>query len=199
MKLSSLALSLAALAVTSTSHAVLLDQANSTLAGNTLVADFSDDGRIEFDLDLNNQNLMTFRYIIQSEDGAAFAPGGVTFNAILNNFLPDGLKFLRFDFKNVDATAGTVRAQFNGTQAGIFESLSNVFTVAFAAPEFIAAEVGNPLMQPGQVNWTLNNTNFQPGQTYEFTVQAVPEPSDFAMIGAGLLIVGAIARRRRSV
>jgi hypothetical protein len=194
-----LAITLASLGVSAANAASLtaLDT-----AGNTLDADYSDDGRVEFDLSVLNTNLMRFRITIQSEDNLNAATGlpqaFMSFNSVVQSFLPSGMQYLQFNFFGLDAQSGTAKDQFSNAFGNVVESPSNVFTVFMGAPVFTTMNIGNPLLSNNEINWGLSTTGFAAGQTYDFTIQAIPEPSEIAMMLAGLGMVGAMVRRRSS-
>jgi hypothetical protein len=160
----------------------------------TLVEDFSGPGLLSFDLDFANFTPAVLEFRI--DDGDLGMP--ITFNAIVRNFTGQGLEFLSFTLSQGSfSTVGTVTRLFGGGSAAVGGPGSAV-AISFAPPEFLDVEIGNVLgSTAGALDWRIDNAAFNPGDRFSITV-AIPEPGTYALMAAGLGLVGWLARRRRA-
>lgn len=159
--------------------------------GPVVVEDFSDDGLVSFDIDFLSASTTTIGYRIGEADLGGMA---IAFNAVLRNFTSDG--FPGYDVwlsgGSFDGN-GTVTRQFGGDATVSFEGA--LARVRFDSPEFLDVELGDPLaLGFGRIDWGI--TGLSAGDRLDITVSAVPEPSTWAMLFAGLGAVGWLARRR---
>jgi hypothetical protein len=158
--------------------------------GGTVVVDFSGNSLVSFDIDFRSfaPVLIDFRV----DDADMQAP--ITLSAMLRNFTGSGIDGFRLALdRGVFASAGTVTPQFGGTASVVLDG--NAATILFSAPEFLDVEVGNALGNtPGASNWGLGN--LMAGDRFTLSVTPVPEPGTYAMLLAGLGVLGFVARRR---
>jgi len=162
----------------------------SSAAGNTYM-DFSDDGLVSFDLDLNRPSGTTFNFRIESEDMG----GPLLFNAVVNNLFGSGIS--RFVLTLSNATfdfIGSVNAPFDAG-AGASGSGSSA-TISFPTPDTFGFEIGDPLAVglPEQ-NWRINISNLEEGDSFSLRLQQVPEPGSLALL-LGALAAAGFAHRR---
>jgi PEP-CTERM motif len=159
--------------------------------GPVVAEDFSADGLISFDLDFLGQTTATLSYRITDADLAGM---GVSFNAVLRNFA--SLGFTGYDLSLNTGSfdpVGTVTRQFGGDALVSFNGAQAA--VRFDSPEFLDVEIGDPLaLGFNQVDWLISGVNA--GERLSITVTAVPEPGTYAMLLAGLGLMGWMARRR---
>lgn len=164
---------------------------NGVMGGDSEFRDFSADGLLSFDIDFTSLAPMTLNYTI---DAADLIGGGLSFNALLANFLGNtGFEGLSFSLSTgTFGNLGTVTPQFGVVSAINFNG-SNA-SVNFSQPEFLDVAIGNSLNNGG-VNWSINGLNA--GDSLSITVAAVPEPETYALLLSGLGMVGWLSRRRR--
>lgn len=170
-------------------HAVTFEGA--VTQGGTVVTDYSATGLLSFDIDFANFSPVQMEFRI--EDGDVLQP--ILLNAVLRNFTGSGLTGYTLGLdRGGYGVVGTVTRQFGGsTEIGV---AGGTATFTFSSPEFLDIEIGNPLgTTAGAIDWTL--TGLQAGDRINLTVSAVPEPGTYALLLAGLLAVGFIARRQR--
>jgi hypothetical protein len=163
-----------------------------TAGAGTLVEDFSGPGLLSFDIDFANFVPAVLDYRI--DEGDLGMP--VTFNAIVRNFTGQGLEFLSFTLSQGSfSTVGTVTRLFGGAAPSV-GGPGAVVAISFDPPEFLDLEIGNVLgTTAGALDWRIDNTAFTAGDRFSITV-AIPEPGTYALMGAGLGLVGWLARRR---
>lgn len=169
----------------------------SNLNGNTFT-DYSADGLLALDVDAYNSQPLTFKLNFSS---AEIAAGSVDFNAVINNFLADGIPALRLDFGLAPVTAGSANSAFNTTASGVFNVSQDggaYILRNLAVPfEHYGALVGNPYGNAGKLDWRINTAALSADADYAFSIQAVPEPGSLALLCAGLGVLGVTARRRK--
>lgn len=179
----------AALLAAAPAHAISF---NGVMGGDSDVVDYSADGLLSFDINFTSRSPMTLNYTI---DAADIAGGNLAFNAVLNNFVGAGIPGYRFSlsagqFNNIGTATGdwtgTGNIQFGGAMAA----------VSFSDLETIAGVIGNA-RGDGGLDWSIRGLNA--GDSLSITVTAVPEPETYAMLFAGLGVVGWLAKRRKQV
>lgn len=160
--------------------------------GATAVSDYSAIGLLSFDLDLANGAPAVLSWRLDDEDLRA----PIAFNAVIRNLTGAGLPGLTLTLdRGAFASVGSVTRQFGG-EASTVTGSGGTRTVTFSSAEFLDVELGNPLGRAGKTDWTLGQAGFQVGDRFSLTVSAVPEPSQYALLLAGLAAVGWVARRR---
>jgi len=121
----------------------------------------------------------------------------MAFNALVNNFAGFNIEALQ-----VKLIGGAVFQAPNGTVTPTFGTVGStsvtpdLVSTTLSAGEGFAINFGNPLAQGGQTDWTINFSAVQASSTFGLTVTAMPEPEAYALMLAGLVLVGAVARRR---
>ena len=122
----------------------------------------------------------------------------MSFNALINNFTA-----FNIDGLIVKLTGGAVFQMPYGSVTPTFGTLGSTGTTPTMSSSYLssgegfAINFGNPLSQGGQSDWTVNFSAVEAGSTFGVTISAVPEAQTYAMLLAGLGLVGSIAVRRR--
>ncbi len=159
----------------------------------TVFTDYSAPGLISFDIDFGNLAPVRLDYRIEAGD----LTGPLAFNAVVRNFSGEGFEHVTFSLSNARFDdIGTVARQF-GTHTLSLSNAGRTARIAFDLPEYLDVAIGNPLGVNGQFDWRIDNTGLLAGDTLSIAV-AVPEPETWAMLLAGLGLVGMMARRRLS-
>lgn len=172
----------------SANAAVLLTTGGSS--ANT-ITDFSGQGAVSFDLDLENFNAATLRFSLEEED----LLGPLSLNAIVRNLSGTALNQFQFRLQGISfAAPGSVTPTF-GT-LGKLEQGEHLAGIAFASPEWAEFHFGNPLGVQGASDWLLDTRGLHAGDTFVITAN-VPEPSSLALLLPTLCMAGLIAARRR--
>lgn len=194
MKLHQLALAaLAAASITSAQAAVFN---GATTVGATTVTDYSLGSALAFDIDFASLSSVTLNFSLESAD---FSGAPLTFNALVRDLSFAGFNGVNIKLSGISfaAPAGTITTDGFASVSASGSSLSQAWATFSPAltSEFY---IGNPLMQAGAADWTLNLNGLQAGDQFSIMV-AVPEPETYAMLVAGLAVVASVARRRQRV
>jgi PEP-CTERM motif len=162
-----------------------------TVQGGTVVTNYAATGLVSFDIDFASLAPATLRYTVQADDLSM----PLELSSMLRN-LAGGVGFDGYTLQLSSgsfAQAGSVTRQFGGsTQLALNGSTAQL---TFAPPEYLDVEIGNALgSTPGTLNWRL--AGLQAGDSFSLTVSPVPEPGTWALMLAGVAIMGRLARRR---
>lgn len=170
------------------SAAMLVGQ---TTAGASLATDFSTDGLVAFDLDLND--LQPVRLDFQL--GAADVGGGLDLNAVLRNLTGAGIDRLLISLSigSFD-TAGSVTRPFSGGATSVAVEGGSA-SLGFDGTEYLDVFLGNPLGDAGLSDWRIDTRGLNVGDVLAIRI-AVPEPGALALVLSALLALGAVRARR---
>ena len=192
MKLHHIALAaLAAATIGTQAQAAVFNGANT--AGGNVVVEQTLGSDLSFDLDLYSKAPVTLNFTLESSD---FSGDTLTFSALVRNLTALG-------FSNVSVKlSGITFASNAGTFAtdgfAAVSASGNSATSAWATftPDLTSEfYIGNPFGNAGQANWALNLDGLHAGNQFSVTV-AVPEAETYAMVVAGLAVMGLAVRRR---
>lgn len=193
MKLHQLALAaLAAASITSAQAAVFN---GATTVGATTVTDFSLGSALSFDIDFASLSSVTLNFSLESAD---FSGDPLTFSALVRDLSFAGFNGVSIKLSGISfaAPAGTITTDGFASVSASGSSLTQAWAT-FSPAVTSEFYIGNPLMQAGAADWTLNLNGMQAGDQFAITV-AVPEPETYAMLVAGLAVVASVARRRQA-
>jgi len=179
---------LGALFIASPAGAVII----TSTSGANGVTDFSTASTASFDLDLFDLSATTINFVVEQDD--LLSPL-LRLNALVRNLSGAGIDRFIFSAQGISfASAGSVTPTF-GTVGAVNYS-SNAAGITFSKPEFAEFYFGNPLGANGQSDWHLNLAGLRAGDAFSITA-AVPEPGSFALMLAGMALLGFGTRRRR--
>ena len=157
------------------------------------VVSFGSGSAQSFDVNFGVLTRATLAFLTFRDEATAT----MSFNALVNNFTG-----YNFEGLTVTLTGGAVFTMPNGTVTAAFSPSTTSVTLAkvssaFSAGEGYAVNFGNPLAESGGTDWTIDYSAVQSGATFGISVAAVPEPETYAMLLAGLALMGTVARRRK--
>ncbi|MEN3274927.1 MAG: hypothetical protein V7631_717 [Massilia sp.] len=179
----------AALSLAGPANAAVLLGAGGSSA-NT-VTDYSAQGAVSFDLDLENFNAATLRFELEEED----LLGPLSLNAIVRSLSGTALNQFHFKLKGISfAAPGSVTPTF-GSLDGVRHG-GDYSSIAFARPEWAEFHFGNPLAAESSSDWLLDTRGLRAGDTFVITAN-VPEPGTLALMLPALCMAGLVARRRK--
>ena len=163
--------------------------------GATTVVDYSGRGLLSFDIDFANAAPAVLSYRVNSGDVAGGQP--ISLSAVLRNFSGQGFPGYLLAIDNgAFGVVGSVTRPFGGSTS-VSVAGGNAATLSFSTPEFLDVEIGNALgATAGAFNWTL--VGLRAGDRINVSVSVVPEPGRYALLLAGLAVVGFMARRQAS-
>jgi hypothetical protein len=194
---SSAALTLAAVLAAPAAHAV--EYVGSSFAmpatGNSVVSFGSGDAQ-SFDINFGTMTRVTLVFVTFRDE---IAPT-MSFSSIINNFTG-----YNFEGMTVRLTGGAMFQAPNGSVTPTFGTLASTVvtptqvSMGFSSGEGFALNFGNPLMASGASDWMIDFSAVESGAAFGVSVTAVPEPGTYAMLLAGLGLIGTMVRRRRQV
>ena len=192
---STAALSLAAVLAAPSVHAVEYVGASfaAPAAGNAVVSFGSGDAQ-SFDINFGAITRVTLAFVTFRDEELP----SMSFSAIINNF-----SGYNFDGLTVRLTGGAVFQSPNGSVAPAFGTLAGTVVtptevaMSFSSGEPFGLTFGNPLSEVGASDWMIDFSAVESGATFGLSVTAVPEPGTYAMLLAGLGLIGTMVRRRR--
>ncbi|MFN4064547.1 PEPxxWA-CTERM sorting domain-containing protein [Azoarcus communis] len=163
-------------------------------APGNVVTDYSTDGLLSFDLDFSKWSPVTLNYEIAAEDNGS----PISFSAVIRNFVGTGMdKFsISLSMSSFDSV-GTVTRAF-GTSTVSLTGENTIANISFDMPEYVDFSIGAALGGLNEVDWTIDSSVLRSGDILSVTIAPVPEPETYAMLLAGLGLVGFAARRRRA-
>lgn len=168
-------------------HAFTVDVVDAN--GNDVDSSFSLPGMLSVEFGLKNALPVTLGITSDAGD-----PASLAFNAALKNLIGDG--FERITFALQGATFTTL-----GSAAGTFGSMATVSgsgalaSVSFAGPEYVEAYIGDWFLDGTGSDFAIDLAGATGPVSLTITA-SVPEPESYALMLAGLALIGFAARRR---
>jgi hypothetical protein len=192
---STAALALASVLAAPSAHAVEYVGARfaAPATGNAVVSYGSGDAQ-SFDIDFGTMTRVTLAFVTFRDEAAP----SMSFSALINNFTG-----YNFEGLNVRLTGGAVFQSPSGSVIPTFGTLAGTVVtptqvaMSFSPGEPYALSFGNPLGEVGASNWMIDFSAVESGATFGLSVTAVPEPGTYAMLLAGLGLIGTMVRRRQ--
>lgn len=176
----------AALLLSGAANAALL----TGTSGSNPVVNYSDVGKVAFDLDLEHFGATTLNFVVEAGD----LQGPLSFNALVRNLAGADLNRFNFHLQGIGfARAGTVTPAFGSV--GSVDTGSTAAVIHFATPEHAEFQFGDALGYAGQADWLLDTAGLQAGDSFSITA-TVPEPSSAALV-LPMLCMGLLAAARR--
>jgi hypothetical protein len=192
---STAALALASVLAAPSAHAVEYVGARfaAPATGNAVVSYGSGDAQ-SFDIDFGTMTRVTLAFVTFRDEAAP----SMSFSALINNFTG-----YNFEGLTVRLTGGAVFQSPSGSVIPTFGTLAGTVVtptqvaMSFSPGEPYALSFGNPLGEVGASNWMIDFSAVESGATFGLSVTAVPEPGTYAMLLAGLGLIGTMVRRRQ--
>lgn len=170
------------------SAALLVGQ---TTTGASLATDFSTDGLVAFDLDLNDAQPVRLDFQLSAAD----VGGLLDLNAVLRNLSGGGIERLLISLSvgSFDH-AGSVTRLFGGGGTSVALAGSSA-SLGFAGAEYLDVAIGNPFGDAGLSDWRIDTRGLHAGDVLAISI-AVPEPGAVALVLSALLALGVVRVRR---
>jgi hypothetical protein len=192
---STAALALASVLAAPSAHAVEYVGARfaAPATGNAVVSYGSGDAQ-SFDIDFGTMTRVTLAFVTFRDEAAP----SMSFSALINNFTG-----YNFEGLTVRLTGGAVFQSPSGSVIPTFGTLAGTVVtptqvaMSFSSGEPYALSFGNPLGEVGASDWMIDFSAVESGATFGLSVTAVPEPGTYAMLLAGLGLIGTMVRRRQ--
>ena len=192
---STAALALASVLAAPSAHAVEYVGARfaAPATGNAVVSYGSGDAQ-SFDIDFGTMTRVTLAFVTFRDEAAP----SMSFSALINNFTG-----YNFEGLTVRLTGGAVFQSPSGSVIPTFGTLAGTVVtptqvaMSFSPGEPYALSFGNPLGEVGASDWMIDFSSVESGATFGLSVTAVPEPGTYAMLLAGLGLIGTMVRRRQ--
>lgn len=187
-----LAGALGALALTGGAEAVTLVSVEGS--GHGVDAGFSTPSLIALDIELRNGAPVALTFSLDEGE----AGGTVGFNAVITNATGLDLASLTVSVSGASIVlAETVTPRFGAVDTRSGSAISD--TATFLPTEPAGVDLGNPFSQAGAQDWLFGLDGLATGERFTVTLSAglVPEPETWALLAAGLGLVGVSARRSR--
>ena len=156
---------------------------------------------IGVDFDINNTEPATVNFSFASSESGST----LSFNSVVENLI--GLNISQFSLALEGGASWQTIGSLTPTLGilGSIQGAGNIQTIVFSAPEPYLFSIGDISGTPGTADWRiLLGQASSGGSTFSMTAQAatlspvIPEPETYALVGLGLLGLGAVARRRRA-
>ena len=158
------------------------------------VVSFGSGAAQSFDIDFGSITRVTLAFVTFRDEAAPT----MSFSALINNqsgYNFDGLNMRLTGGAVFQSPSGSVTPTF-GTLAGTVVTPTQV-VMSLSVGEPYALSFGNPLGEVGASDWMIDFSAVESGATFGLSVTAVPEPGTYAMLLAGLGLIGTMVRRRR--
>jgi len=172
------------------SSATFIDVPGSTLNGNELTGDFSQDGELDFDTRFTSLSPMIMRVEIGDSDGAEIAFSGFHLN-------DSGVPWRQLRIGLVGGPSFTAANQVlpDSGGAAAVALTSMLATIDFSSLESLGVTLGEPgdTIDLGQ-DWSISLNGLGTGDAFTIVLAAVPVPGSLLLFIAGL--VGWAASRR---
>jgi hypothetical protein len=188
-----LAALLAGASLTLSAGAFAVTLSNVETNGNVFDNSASSAALISPSIELKSASPIVFTFVVDEED----AGGTVAFNSSIANGAGTAWRSLEVALTGGTVVlAGSVTPQFGAIDGRSGDAVTE--TITFSPGEPFGVDLGNPFSQAGAQDWLIGLGGLQAGDRLTVTVTAglVPEPGTYAMLLAGLSLLGWGVRRR---
>lgn len=159
-------------------------------SGSAAVTDYSAGSLLSFDLDFSSLNSVVLNFKLDASDIGS----GLSFNSLVRNLSGLGIDEMMFKISGASFN-GLGNISNDGFHAITGSGKSATGGWATFAPGLTTEfYIGSPFDNSN--DWGINLAGLNAGDTFSIMV-AVPEPEQYAMLLAGLGVIGAVARRRK--
>ncbi len=178
-----------AFAIAGSASAVTFEGASGT---GVVTDDFTGGSIIAFGLDFASLGSTTLNFMVEAADVGST----LSFSSIIRNMSGLGFSSISFMVNGATVSGGTVHTdgfQFPNATG----SHANGAWATFGFPGLTTeGYFGDYLLNGQGQDWNISLVGLNAGDTFSIMV-AVPEPEQYAMLLAGLGVIGAVARRRK--